>query len=115
MVSTIFFLLTVDPQYVTFECQRLQQSSELSFNLTWTLPSFLRYGNVISGFVVVPKLNLRVDNVIVPVQIDINVSVPLPQVILTSLLPVFPTIRIKSEFLVALPVYYKINVHVVLV
>jgi hypothetical protein len=73
------FSITVDPQYITFECQRLLQSPDLSFNLSWTLPSFLRYGDVISDFVVISKFRVRVDNHFAQVQVD-NTSVPLPQV-----------------------------------
>ena len=77
-----FFLIIVDPQYITFECEILWQTSDLSFNLTWTLPSFLRRGSVISGFVVLSKFNLRVDNLVVPVLVD-NTSVSLPQVMVS--------------------------------
>ena len=80
MLSTLF-LLTVDPEIVLFECQRLWRPPEFSFNLTWTLPTYLRYGNVINSFVVVPKL--REGNLIIPVPID-NVTVPFPQVTFLS-------------------------------
>ena len=71
---------TVDPRDIIFECQRLQHAApELSYNVTWTLPPFLHYGNVISGFIVIPKFTLKVDDVNVEVQID-HVSVLLPQV-----------------------------------
>ena len=73
------FLLTVDNQYITFECERLWQTSDLSYNLTWTLPPFLRLGNVISGFIVLSKFNVTIDNHIIPVLVY-NASVPLPQV-----------------------------------
>ena len=79
-MSSLQFSFTVDHRDIIFECQRLQHAApELSYNVTWTLPPFLRYGNVISGFIVIPKFTLKVDDVKVEVQID-DVSVLLPQV-----------------------------------
>ena len=71
--------LTVDADEISFECQRLWQIPEYLFwfNLSWTLPPYIHHGNVISGFVVVPKF--KDGSEISSVQID-NVSLPFNQV-----------------------------------
>ena len=68
---------TVDPQHIRFDCQRLWQPPEFSFNLTWTIPPFIRHGNVITGFVVIPSFRDCADITITPID---NVTIPLPQV-----------------------------------
>lgn len=53
----------VDPNTIQFECQRLWHIRGLSFNLTWLLPDYLRFGNVIHQFVVALKLTDGTENV----------------------------------------------------
>ena len=73
------FSKTVDPESIIFDCQRLWQIPEYLFwfNLTWTLPPYLRHGNVISSFTIVPML--KNGTAIISVQID-NVTVPYTEV-----------------------------------
>ena len=43
---------------ITYECQRLWEPphAEFSFNLSWTVPLYLLYDNVIINFTITPKL-----------------------------------------------------------
>lgn len=73
--SITFSQKTVDSETIIFDCQRLWQIPQYLFwfNLTWTLPLYLRHGNVISSFTVVPML--KDGTAVISVQID-NVTVP---------------------------------------
>lgn len=72
----------VDPDYIIFDCQRNWRPSvrEFWFNLTWTLPSFLRHGNIISNFVVSPQLMITEGAHTIITQTVANVTIPFPQV-----------------------------------
>ena len=67
------FCVSVDPNSIDFECQRLWQLRGFSFNLTWILPDQLRLGNVIDEFVVLLKLTDGIDNISVLVD---NSTIP---------------------------------------
>lgn len=74
------FVHIVDPDDITFECERLWQTPEYLFwfNLTWTLPPYLLGGNVISNFVVNPKFKDGTATISLPID---NVMFSFPQVI----------------------------------
>ena len=60
---TSYFCVSVDPNSITFECQRLWKIHGFLFNLTWILPDQLLLGNVIDEFEVVLKLTGGTDNI----------------------------------------------------
>jgi hypothetical protein len=67
--------VSVDPNSIKFECQRLWQIRGFLFNLTWILPDQLRLGNAINEFVVFLKLidsavnmSILIDNSTIPFQ-----------------------------------------------
>ena len=62
------FCVSVDPNSIKFECQRLWQLRGFSFNLTWTLSDQLRLGNAIDEFVVLLKLIDDTDNISIPID-----------------------------------------------
>ena len=77
--SATLFSWTVIPEVVRFDCQTLWQVPQFLFwfNLTWSLPPYLRRGNVIHSFTVVPMLKDGTE--IISVLID-NITVPYTEV-----------------------------------
>lgn len=71
---------TVDPECITFQCERLwdSMSNLFSFQFTWTTPPYLRHGNIIHRFRVVFTMENEQaiqENVDFPlVRVDLHVS-----------------------------------------
>ena len=68
LLSYDVFCVSVDPNSITFECQRLWQIRGFSFNLTWILPDQLHLGNAIDEFVVLLKLIDGTDDISIPID-----------------------------------------------